>query len=105
MKKVPTAKELYLKTLFPTSFENKRDEVELWFETDGHAKEHIEVMIEFAKMHVKLSKNEINSNILHKELSVDWDIFDESGMLLLDDDGIKDFKKTVSSSYQLKNIK
>ena len=69
------------------------------------SKEIHELMIGFAKMHVKLSKNKINGNILHKELSVDWDIFDESGMLLLDDDGIKDFKKTVSSSYQLKNIK
>lgn len=53
MKQIPTAKELYLKTLFPTSIENKRDAVELWFETDGHVKENIEVMIEFAKLHVE----------------------------------------------------
>jgi hypothetical protein len=69
------------------------------------SKEIHELMIGFAKMHLKLAKNEINSNILHKELSVDWNVFDESGMLLLDNDGIKDFKKTVLNSYPLKKIK
>jgi hypothetical protein len=96
MEKIPTAKEYIEKNL-----------IDYWEggKSQYTQKDVEQAMIEFAKMHVKLSKNEINSNILHKELSVDWDIFDESGMLLLDDDGIKDFKKTVSSSYQLKNIK
>lgn len=63
MEKIPTAKEHYLKTLFPVTFENRRDEVELWFETDGHAKEHVEVMIEFAKLHVEAALKEALESI------------------------------------------
>jgi outer membrane protein assembly factor BamD (BamD/ComL family) len=53
MEKEPTAKEFYLNKAFPISFENRRDEVELWFETSPDAKQSVEIMIEFAKMHVK----------------------------------------------------
>jgi HSP20 family molecular chaperone IbpA len=58
MEKIPTAKEFYLKNKFPTSFEQKRDEVELWFKCDGHAKEDVQIMIEFAKLHVEAAIKE-----------------------------------------------
>ena len=51
MEKIPTAKEHYLKTLFPVTFENRRDE------------EHVEVMIEFAKLHVEAALKEALESI------------------------------------------
>jgi hypothetical protein len=48
-----TAKEFYLKKIFPTSIETKPDEVELWFETTPYAQEVVSIMIEFAKLHVE----------------------------------------------------
>lgn len=53
MEKIPTAEELYLKTVFPTSFENRPDEIKLWFETTPNAKQSVEIMISFAKLHVE----------------------------------------------------
>lgn len=53
MEQIPTAKEIYLSKVFPTSFENRRDEVELWFEISTDAQQSVEIMIEFAKLHVK----------------------------------------------------
>jgi hypothetical protein len=91
MKQIPTAKELYLKTLFPTLFENKRDEVELWFETDDHAKEHIEVMIEFAKLHVEVALRAASLEAHTKDVPYTDDVeVDENSIL---------------NSYPLKNIK
>lgn len=58
MEKIPTAEEFYLKTVFPTSIENKPNEVKLWFETDEHAKENVNIMIEFAKLHVEAALKE-----------------------------------------------
>jgi hypothetical protein len=53
MAQIPTAKEIYLSKVFPTSFENRRDEVELWFEISPDAQQSVEIMIEFAKLHVE----------------------------------------------------
>jgi hypothetical protein len=94
MEKIPTAEELYLKTLFPTSFENKRDEVELCFETDGHAKEHIEVMIGFAKMHVTAALKQA----AHESQCYNKAKFPGDENWVVDIDSILD-------SYPLENIK
>jgi hypothetical protein len=48
-----SAKEFYLKEVFPVSIETRPDEVELWFETADDAKEAVRIMVEFAKVHVK----------------------------------------------------
>jgi hypothetical protein len=56
MEKLPTAEEFYLKKKFPTLFENRRDEVEYWFQCDSHAKEDVQIMIEFAKLHVEAQR-------------------------------------------------
>jgi hypothetical protein len=48
-----TAKEFFLKKVFPVSYENKPDEVNFWYETDGHAQQSVNIMIEFAQMHVE----------------------------------------------------
>ena len=53
MTKVPTAEEYYLKTIFPNSSQSRPDEVKLWFETNPHAKESVEMMIGFARLHVQ----------------------------------------------------
>ena len=53
MEKIPTAKEYFLKTVFPVSFVNRRDEIELCFETTPDYQESVEIMIEFAKLHVE----------------------------------------------------
>ena len=58
MEKLSTAKEFYLNKVFPTSFINRRDEVELCFETSPDAKQSVEIMIEFAKMHVEAALKE-----------------------------------------------
>ena len=58
MEKIPTAKEFYLKTIFPVSIENNRDDIELWFDTDDHSEEHLRIMIEFAKLHVEAALKE-----------------------------------------------
>ena len=61
MEKIPTAKEYFLKTVFPTSFENRNDEVELWFETNPDAKQSVDIMIEFAKRHVMAALKEASA--------------------------------------------
>ena len=63
MEKIPTAKEYFLKTVFPTSFENRNDEVELWFETNPDAKQSVEIMIEFAKLHVEAALKNASESV------------------------------------------
>jgi hypothetical protein len=53
LRNVPTAKEFYLKEVFPVSYERNPSDVELWYETDGHVKNVVSIMIEFAKLHVE----------------------------------------------------
>ena len=65
----------------------------------------INVANQHAINHVKAALEEVKNNILHKELSVNWNVFDKSGMLLLDDEGIEDFEKSILNSYPLEKIK
>jgi hypothetical protein len=87
----PTAKEIYLKTVFPTSYENKRDEVELWFETSSDAQKSVEIMIEFAKLHVEAALKEAS----------------EKATVYADEGGYSEFvdEQSILSSYSLDNIK
>jgi len=87
----PTAKEIYLKTFFPTTFENNRDEVELWFETLSDAQKSVEIMIEFAKLHVEAALKEAS----------------EKATVYADEGGYSEFvdEQSILSSYSLDNIK
>jgi hypothetical protein len=60
---IPTAEELYLKTVFPTSFENRPDDIKLWFETTPDAKQSVEIMVEFAKLHVEAALKEASGKL------------------------------------------
>lgn len=88
MEKLPTAKDFYLKTLFPTSFENRPDEIELWFETDGHAKEDVNIMIEFAKFHVQQALKQAS------------ELEETNGT-----EGYKIYPDAILNAYPLENIK
>lgn len=92
MEKIPTAKEFYLKTIFPVSIENNRDDIELWFDTDDHSEEHLRIMIEFAKLHVEQALKEASQNARLKELEIHLS------------DGSVD-KDSILNSYPLENIK
>lgn len=87
----PTAKEIYLKTFFPTTFENHRDEVELWFETLSDAQKSVEIMIEFAKLHVEAALKEAS----------------EKATVYADEGGYSEFvdEQSILNSYSLDNIK
>ncbi len=60
---------------------------------------------ELIEYHVTQALEKISKDIPYKELTVDWNTFDHSGMLLLDDDGIEDFEKSILNSYPLDLIK
>jgi hypothetical protein len=91
MEKGLTAKEIYLKMVFPTTFENHRDEVELWFETLSDAKQSVEIMIEFAKMHVEAALKEAS----------------EKALVYADEGGYSEFvdEQSILNAYPLTNIK
>jgi len=91
---IPTAKEYLLKTIFPTSFVNRPDEVELWFQTTPDYQESVEIMIAFTKIHVERALKEASENaeICNKaKFSGDYNpVVDEDSIL---------------NSYPLENIK
>jgi hypothetical protein len=89
---IPTAKEYLLKTIFPTSFLNKPDEVELWFESTQDYKESVEIMIEFAKLHVQKALEEASENAEMK-----W--------VKYTDNDYEIDKDSILKSYPLNNIK
>ncbi len=108
---IPTAKEYLLKTIFPTSFVNKPDEVELWFNTNQDYKESVEIMIEFAKLHVDYKESVeimIEFAKLHvqqalKEASQQAEIYNKPKFsgdynLVVDED-------SILNSYPLEKIK
>lgn len=64
-----------------------------------------EAIIEFAKLHIKAYKKAVTENIIYSELSVDWETFNKSGCLYLDEDGKKEFNKSIKNAYPLSNIK
>jgi len=88
MENLPTAEEFFLKRKFPVSFENRPDEIKLWFGTDPHSKESVEIMIEFAKMHVEAALN-VASNLEETNGT----------------EGYKIYPGSILNSYPLTNIK
>lgn len=60
---------------------------------------------ELIEYHVKAALLKLSKDIPSKELSVDWNTFDHSGMLLLDDEGVTDFQDSILNSYPLDLIK
>jgi hypothetical protein len=92
MEQIPTAKEIYLSKVFPTSFENRRDEVELWFEISPDAQQSVEIMIEFAKLHVEQALKEALESIPCLGSSSDIATYEE-------------VEYEVLNSYPLSNIK
>lgn len=60
---IPTAEEYYSKTMFPTLFKYKPDEIKLWFETNSDAQKSVNIMIEFAKLHVQAALVAANENL------------------------------------------
>ena len=60
---IPTAEEYYSKTMFPTLFKHKPDEIKLWFETNPDAQQSVNIMIEFAKIHVQAALEAANENL------------------------------------------
>lgn len=110
--RLPTAEEFYLKTMFPVSFENKHDEVKLWFETAENAKESVNTMIEFAKLHVEAALKEASEKAIVNVFPTDeeqWehvpeiitseDLEDNEGIYLIVD------KDSILNSYPLDKIK
>ena len=59
---IPSAEEYYSKTLFPTLFKHKPDEIKLWFETNSDAQQSVNIMIEFAKLHVQAALKAADDN-------------------------------------------
>ena len=86
-----TAKEFYLKEVFPVSYERKPDDIELWYETDGHAQQAVSIMIEFAKMHVEAALKEAS----------------EKAIVYADEGGYSEFvdEQSILNAYPLTNIK
>jgi len=92
MEKIPTAKEFYLKRVFPKTHIESPDEVELWFETSRHSKEDVAIMIEFAKLHVEVAlKAKVNAMV---EKS-----YEDSSY------SISELDAFTGDSYPLENIK
>ena len=60
---------------------------------------------ELIEYHVKTALLKLSKDIPSKELSVDWNTFDHSGMLLLDEEGVTDFQDSILNSYPLDLIK
>lgn len=87
-----TAKEFYLKEVFPVSYERKPGEIEFWYETDGHAKQVVDIMIKFAKLHVEAALKEALESIPCLGSSTDIATYEE-------------VEVEVLNSYPLENIK
>lgn len=66
---IPTAEEYYSKIMFPTLFKYRPDEIKLWFETNPDAQQSVNIMIEFAKLHVQAALKAADDNsIMYKDL-------------------------------------
>lgn len=77
-----SAKEFYLKEVFPVSYERNPSDIELWYETDGHAQQVTSIMIEFAKLHVKAALKAVEDKII-----------------------VRGYEGSIMNSYPLENIK
>ena len=99
---IPTAEEYYSKTMFPTLFKYKPDEIKLWFETNPDAQQSVNIMIEFAKLHVQAALKAASENV-----EVDYNLLEDYNKTLLVDENIEVYAITSSilDSYSLENIK
>jgi hypothetical protein len=91
MEKIPTVKEFYLKTLFPKTYTESLDELELWFNTSRHSNQDVAMMIQFAKLHVEAAlkaRDELYQTYYAEEIN--W---------------TEDNIKFIKNSYPLENIK
>jgi hypothetical protein len=108
-----TAKELFLKTTFPTTSVNNPVGVELWLETNPDAQDAIKLMIEFAKIKVeealkianqksriKIGPNNYKaSDYLREEILV-TDVQDNTKNMW-----ISVYADSILNAYPLENIK
>ena len=91
---IPTAEEYYSKIMFPTLFKYKPDEIKLWFETNPDAQQSVNIMIEFAKLHVQAALKAADDNADVTVVDVDM-----TGTIWgVDSD-------TILNAYPLENIK
>jgi hypothetical protein len=72
MKTIPTAEEFFLNNYFGDSI--SQEDKKLWLETNEQAQESLNIMIEFAKLHVEAalkaaSKNATVTPVDHEEIS------------------------------------
>lgn len=88
--KIPTAEEYYSKTMFPYLFKYKPDEIKLWFETNPDAQQSVNIMIEFAKLHVQAALKEACENLEYTDQDSSISYVVESSIL---------------NAYPLENIK
>lgn len=95
MEKIPTAKDYFLQKVFPKSFFESRDSVELDYEIDPSKQESVQIMIEFAKMHVEAALKEVNEKV-----EVKWTRNNDYSRSY---DGIDE--NSIINSYPLDNIK
>ena len=91
---IPSAEEYYSKTLFPSLFKHKPDEIKLWFETNSDAQQSVNIMIEFAKLHVQAALVAASENADIRPINVDF----RGTIWGVDSD-------TILNVYPLENIK
>lgn len=99
---IPSAEEYYSKTMFPALSKYKPDEIKLWFETNSDAQQSVNIMIEFAKLHVQAALKAASENV-----EVDYNLLEDYNKTLLVDENIEVYTITSSilDSYSLENIK
>lgn len=93
---VPTAEEFWLTKYFSKSTPEK-DCQKLWLDCNPQAKESIQIMVEFAKLHVQAALKAASKQAKTKE---DVAIFAEGSYRTQVVD-----KESILNSYPLKNIK
>ena len=94
-----SAKEFYLKEVFPVSYERNPSDIELWYETDGHAQQVTSIMIEFAKLHVEAQKQAVKKDL-------EEGLNEAYGIYLTDDFKLEQTgNDLIDSAYPLTNIK
>lgn len=107
---IPSAEEYYSKTMFPALSKYKPDEIKLWFETNTDAQQSVNIMIEFAKLHVQAAlESAYKNSIMYKDLGEgeDGKICYEMGDIFYDeyDYPIAISKNSILDAYSLENIK
>jgi hypothetical protein len=95
-----TADIFFLDSYFGESI--SKEDKQLWLECNNQAKESINIMIEFAKLHVKLALKEASNKATTKDWNEDGRFDDEDGehfeYLVINRD-------SILNAYPLENIK